>query len=72
MNMRELEEGYNIFKIYPSLAELELVMAKYDKDNDGKLNFKEFCDVIVPKDKNYASLLINRKAYNSNTSFPRE
>jgi Ca2+-binding EF-hand superfamily protein len=71
INLRELEEAYNIYGLYPQKEELELVLSKYDKDNDGKLSFSEFCDMVVPRDKNYASLVINRKPYNLNTNFPR-
>ena len=33
-NMRELEEVFNLFEIYPSNDELSLVMLKYDRDED--------------------------------------
>lgn len=32
LSIRELEEGYNLFKIYPKNEELELFMRKHDKD----------------------------------------
>lgn len=66
-----MEEVFSLFEIYPTLEELELVMSKYDKDQDGKLNFKEFCGMILPLDKNYQSLLLSRKSYNGNFAFNR-
>jgi Ca2+-binding EF-hand superfamily protein len=41
-----------------------MIMKQYDKDEDGKLSFKEFSGAIMPKDKNYANLLVSRKPYN--------
>lgn len=69
ISLRELEEGYNLYKIYPQKAELELLMKKYDIDEDGKLKFQEFTNIIVPKDKNYAALLLTRKPYNAHQEF---
>lgn len=39
ISFRELEEGYNVFKLYPEKVELELIMKKFDVDEDGKLSF---------------------------------
>ena len=69
ITFREIVETYSLFSLYPKKEDLELMMKKYDKDQDGKLNYEEFCKAVQPKDKNYASLLINRKAYNYNKDF---
>ena len=71
IRINELEEAFALFEIYPSRDEMELIMRKYDKDSDGKLNFNEFCEMIVPKDRNYSSLLKSRKAYNAHFDFKR-
>lgn len=55
-----------MMKLYPGCNDLALVMEKYDVDGDGKLSFQEFADAIMPRDQNYASLLLNRKSYNMN------
>ena len=39
ITLKQLEETYNTFKLYPNNEELELIMERYDKDRDGKLNF---------------------------------
>jgi len=67
--LRELEEVYNIFQIYPSSTDLTLLIEKHDKDCDGKLSFNEFAEMILPRDKNYASLVLNRKGYHQGKSF---
>lgn len=72
INLRELEEAYNILGLYPQREELELVINKYDKDHDGKLDFSEFTNMVVPRDKNYASLILKRKSFNEGTAFPRD
>jgi Ca2+-binding EF-hand superfamily protein len=71
IGFREIEEAYNLFSLYPKKEELELLLKKYDKDQDGKLNYLEFTNCLKPKDKNYASLLLNRKAFHQNHDFQR-
>lgn len=39
ISMRQLEEAYNLMKLYPGCNDLALVMEKYDVDGDGKLSF---------------------------------
>lgn len=35
---------------------------RFDRDNDGKLLFSDFCEAFTPKDSYYAYTLNNRKA----------
>ncbi len=63
INLRELEEGLNSLALFPRKEELLLLFQQFDLDQDGKLDFKEFSLMILPKDKNYASLVLNRKSY---------
>ena len=42
INRRQFEEVYNLLKLYPTSLEVELTLFRYDKDLDGRLNYKEF------------------------------
>jgi len=65
VNLREIEEGFNICNVFPRREEMQLLLLEYDENKDGKLDFKEFCNMILPKDKNYASLVLNRKSFHN-------
>jgi hypothetical protein len=42
------------------LDDLELFFYRYDKDQDGKLRYSEFCDAFLPTDPFHASLLAKK------------
>ena len=71
INLREIEEGFNICNVYPRREEIQLLLQEFDENKDGMLDFKEFCNIVLPKDKNYASLVLNRKSYHDGQAFPR-
>lgn len=56
----QFEEVFNLLKLFPTSLEIELTLFNYDKDVDGRLNFKEFQDAILPYDKNYRDLVLAR------------
>lgn len=35
------------------IENIDLVIAKYDKDNDGKINYVEFTKALTPKNSKY-------------------
>ena len=73
VSMREFEEVYSLFQIYPNSDEIELVFKTYDLDFDGKLSFAEISEVFTPKDENYAALIHNRNQYQRDrASFQRD
>lgn len=43
-----------------SMEDVDLFLARYDRDQDRKLRFSEFCDAFTPMDK-FHSDLINRR-----------
>lgn len=57
--------------MYPSTGELNLVFRKYDKNKDQMFSFEEFVDFICPRDENYRSMLIWRKAASDRVSYAR-
>lgn len=50
--------------MYPKSEELILTFIRYDKDKDQLLSFKEFVEMIAPRDERYKYVLMQRKAYN--------
>ena len=55
--------GLNAIGVYPSNEELDLFIKRYDKNNDLRLRFSEFCDAFTPLD-NYYGTLLNRRTSN--------
>lgn len=39
----------NYFNYESNLKNIKLLFIRYDKDKDDKLNYKEFCEMILPK-----------------------
>eukprot|EP00347_Sterkiella_histriomuscorum_P016452 403353122 len=70
-NIREFQEGLNIMRNYPQKEEIQLLLQKFDSDQDGKLSFNEFSNMILPMDKNYASLIISRSSYHHGQNYSR-
>ena len=46
-------------------------MARYDDDNDGKLNFDEFKEALLPRDENYKQLCLARRSFCSGMNYAR-
>ena len=46
---------------YYDRAQSELLFRRYDQDSDQKIDFREFCRIIVPVDLNAAKRLVARK-----------
>ena len=72
VTMTELQDGLRTLNLYPTLEELNLFMRRYDKDSDGRLRYSDFCEAVLPKQPEYATLLNNRAPYNSHHLFTRE
>jgi Ca2+-binding EF-hand superfamily protein len=47
------------------MEELDLFFKRYDKDQDGRIRFSEFCDAFTPADAYYATLLNRRTSSNT-------
>lgn len=67
----QFEEVFNLLKLFPTSLEIELALFRYDKDIDGRLNFSEFEDALLPADKNYRDLVLARQPYCNNDDFAR-
>ncbi len=60
----DLRLGLNDIGVYPGLEELDLFFKRYDKNQDGRIKFSEFCDSFTPLD-NYYGILLNRRTSNN-------
>lgn len=47
-------------------------MKRYDKDEDGRLRYSEFCDAFIPSDNFHASLLAKKAPMHMYTNAERE
>ena len=71
VQVREFEEVYDMFRLYPRAEYLRLAFRILDKDLDGVLKLKEFMEGFAPKNKNYRDLVLRRDSYNDGTNFSR-
>jgi Ca2+-binding EF-hand superfamily protein len=56
----DIKMALNDIGVFPSVEDIELFIKRYDKNNDRKLRFSEFCDAFTPLDAYYGSLLNKR------------
>jgi hypothetical protein len=54
--------GLEKLGVYGPRNEINLFFRRYDKNNNGKLKFSEFCDAFCPKDRIYADHLNSKRA----------
>jgi len=46
----EIKEGLQLFNVFAQPEDIAFFMKRYDKDDDGKLRYSEFCDAFLPID----------------------
>ena len=49
----------NYFNYESNMKNIKLLFLRYDKDKDEKLNYREFCEMILPKKIEFARMIIN-------------
>lgn len=57
---QEVKDGLETFNIFANMGDLNLYFFRYDKDEDGRLRYSEFCDSFLPTDAFHASLLAKK------------
>ena len=67
----QFEEVFTLLKLYPTTPEINLVFKNYNKDKNMIFSFREFVEMICPRDENYKNMLITRKSQNSKTTYAR-
>jgi len=71
ITLREFEEVFDMFRLYPRGEYVRLAFRSLDKDLDGQVSLKEFLEGFSPADKNYRDVILGRKSYNDGTNFSR-
>ena len=60
ISSEEIINGLQAFEQFVTPEEVYLYLQRYDKDEDGKLRYSEFCDSFLPIDTFHASLLAKK------------
>ncbi|CDW77960.1 ef hand family protein [Stylonychia lemnae] len=60
INPQEVKDGLAQLNVFTNLEDLKLYFSRYDKDEDGRLKYSEFCDSFLPIDAFHASLLAKK------------
>jgi len=53
----EIKEGLQVLGVSPHSQDLQLFMKRFDKDEDGRLRYSEFCAAFLPTDPFHNQLL---------------
>lgn len=56
----EIKEGLSLFNIFAQSEDILFFMLRYDKDEDNRLKYSEFCDAFLPTDSFHAGLLAKK------------
>jgi hypothetical protein len=64
-------EVYTLLKLYPSTAEVNLVFKRYNKDKSMTMSFKEFIEMICPRNEHYMTMLMARKSQSCSLVYAR-
>jgi len=60
ISAQEIKDGLALLNIFANADDLHLYLSRYDKDDDGRLRYSEFCDSFLPNDPFNASLLAKK------------
>jgi hypothetical protein len=63
VTVSELKTGLKDLNFPANKDEIYLFIRRFDKDNDGRLRYSDFCEAFTPLDQEYAQVLGERKAY---------
>ena len=68
----DLCESLKELNVYLSINELKMLFNRYDKNADGKLDYEEFCDMILPRKYSIAKLMNERYPPNYFMGFTKD
>jgi Ca2+-binding EF-hand superfamily protein len=70
-NAYELADQLASFGVYALKEDVYLFVKRYDRNNDGRLRYSEFCDSFTPKSFVHSSSLNARVSYYSTRGYPK-
>lgn len=56
----EFENGLAEFGLFPHRSDLCLVLKSYDKQTKARLDFEDFCSMVIPRDEEFRNMMIER------------
>ena len=62
--LADLREGLAAIGVYPTSSDMELYIKRYDKFNERKVRFADFCESFTPTTDSYYSSTLNRRRSN--------
>ena len=60
ITLSEFRAGLREMSIIPGYEEMAMLFNRYDRDQDGRLKYSDYCDMVSPKNHQYNKLLSNR------------
>jgi hypothetical protein len=60
----DLREGLASIGVFPTTSDMELYIRRYDKFNERKVRFSDFCESFTPQTDSYFAASLNRRRSN--------
>jgi Ca2+-binding EF-hand superfamily protein len=67
----DLNDALNDLGLYALKEDVSLFVKRYDRNNDGRLRYSEFCDAFTPQSVIHSSTVKSRSAYYMTRGYPR-
>ena len=64
ITIADLREGLAAIGVFPTSSDIELYIKRYDKYNERKVRFSDFCESFTPQTDAYYSSALNRRRSN--------
>ena len=71
ISVDEMCNSLMVHGVYAVREDVQLFVKRYDRNQDGKLRYTEFCDAFTPKAASYAAILNARKANYMPLGYPK-
>ena len=64
VTIADLREGLAAIGVFPTSSDMELFIKRYDKYNERKVRFSDFCEAFTPQTDSYYASALNRRRSN--------